>query len=140
MGFWIFMLIMNLLIPVTMIGFGRLFMYKAPGAINVVYGYRTPMSMKNQDTWDFAHKFAGALWLKWGKWLTVITVVVMLLLIGKDEDFIGTVGGVLCMVQLVPLVYVIVPTESALKCTFDAKGNRRKPKAAVENAGGGGAV
>ena len=47
MGFWIFMLIMNLLIPVTMIGFGRLFMYKAPGAINVVYGYRTSISMKN---------------------------------------------------------------------------------------------
>lgn len=142
MGFWIFMLIMNLLIPVTMLGFGRLFMYKAPGAINAVYGYRTTMSMKNQDTWDFAHKHAGALWLKWGKWLAVVSVVIMLLLIGRDADTIGTVGAVLCLVQCVPLIYVIVPTESALKRTFDSKGNRKKPKlqTVVKDQNGGNAV
>jgi uncharacterized membrane protein len=125
MGFWIFMLIMNLLIPATMIGFGRLFVHKAPGAINVVYGYRTAMSMKNQDTWDFAHKVAGAFWLKWGKMLATITILLMLLLLGKDEEFIGNVGGVLCMIQLIPLIYVIVPTERALKRTFDQNGNHK---------------
>ena len=54
MGFWIFMLIMNLLIPFTMIGFGRHFMRKAPQKINGIYGYRTTMSMKNRETWEFA--------------------------------------------------------------------------------------
>lgn len=34
MGFWIFMLVMNLLIPATMAGFGRAFLKKAPGKIN----------------------------------------------------------------------------------------------------------
>ena len=33
MGFWIFMLIMDLLLPFTMIGFGRYFMKKAPKEI-----------------------------------------------------------------------------------------------------------
>ena len=51
MGFWIFMLIMDLLIPFTMIGFGKMFLKKAPDQINYVFGYRTSMSMKNQDTW-----------------------------------------------------------------------------------------
>ena len=55
MGFWIFMLIMDLLLPFTMIGFGRYFMKKAPKEINSVFGYRTSMSMKNKDTWEFAH-------------------------------------------------------------------------------------
>lgn len=32
MGFWIFMLIMDLLIPFTMIGFGKMFLKKAPGS------------------------------------------------------------------------------------------------------------
>ena len=59
MGFWIFMLIMDLLLPFTMIGFGRYFMKKAPKEINSVFGYRTSMSMKNKDTWEFAHKYCG---------------------------------------------------------------------------------
>ena len=46
MGFWIFMLVMILLIPITMIGFGKLFLKQAPGEINAVFGYRTTMSMK----------------------------------------------------------------------------------------------
>ena len=59
MGFWIFMLIMDLLLPFAMIGFGRYFMKKAPKEINSVFGYRTSMSMKNKDTWEFAHKYCG---------------------------------------------------------------------------------
>ncbi|MBO5346760.1 MAG: SdpI family protein [Lachnospiraceae bacterium] len=132
MGFWIFMLIMNMLLPTTMLGFGWIFLHKAPKSINWAYGYRTAMSTKNQDTWDFAHQYAGKLWFKWGKWLLVISVVVMLLLIGQSEAIISAVGGVLCMVELVPLVYVIVPTERALKQTFDSKGNRRKKKPEVQ--------
>ena len=62
MGFWIFMLIMDLLLPFTMIGFGRYFMKKAPKEINSVFGYRTSMSMKNKDTWEFAHKYCGKVW------------------------------------------------------------------------------
>ena len=132
MEFWIFMLIMNMLLPATMLGFGWIFLHKAPKSINWAYGYRTAMSTQNQDTWDFAHQYAGKLWFKWGKWLLVISVVVMLLLIGQSEAMIGTVGGVLCMVELVPLVYVIIPTEKALKQTFDSKGNRRKKKPEVQ--------
>ena len=40
MGFWIFMLIMDLLLPFTLIGFGRYFMKKAPKKINTVFGSR----------------------------------------------------------------------------------------------------
>ena len=45
MGFWIFMLIMDLLLPFTMIGFGRYFMKKAPKEINSVFGYRTSITL-----------------------------------------------------------------------------------------------
>ena len=46
MGFWIYMLIMDLILPFTMIGFGKYFIKKAPKEINGVFGYRTSMSMK----------------------------------------------------------------------------------------------
>ena len=132
MGFWIFMFIINMLIPAMMLGFGWVFLHKAPKTINWGYGYRTTMSMKNQDTWDFAHRYAGKLWFKWGKWLLIISVLAILPLIGQSEDIVGGIGGVWCLIECVPLVYVIVPTERALKQTFDSKGNRRKKKEAVE--------
>ncbi len=46
MGFWIFMLLMDLLIPLTMVVFGKMFMTKSPKNINAVFGYRTTMSTK----------------------------------------------------------------------------------------------
>ena len=61
MAFWVFMLIMGLLIPLTMVGFGKLFLTRAPKNINMVFGYRTVMSMKNRDTWEFAHKMIAHL-------------------------------------------------------------------------------
>ena len=78
MGFWIFMLIMDLLLPFTMIGFGRYFMKKAPKEINSVVGYRTSMSMKNKDTWEFAHKYCGKVWYVCGMVMLPITVIFML--------------------------------------------------------------
>ena len=126
MGFWIFMLIMNLLIPVTMIGFGKYFIKSAPGNINIVFGYRTSMSMKNQDTWEFAHTYCGKLWYKWGMILLVITVIAMLFLLGKSVDTISYWGGTICMIQLLPLIGGIGPTENALRKNFDKNGKRIK--------------
>ena len=126
MGFWIFMLVMNLLIPIMMIGFGKYFMKSAPGSINIVFGYRTSMSMKNQDTWKFAHEYCGKLWCKWGKIMLIITVIVMLFLLGKSEDTIGNWGAAICIVQLIPLIGTIFPTENALRRTFDKDGKRIK--------------
>lgn len=124
MGFWIFMLIMNLLIPVMMICFGKYFMKSAPGNINIVFGYRTSMSMKNQDTWKFAHEYCGNLWFKWGKITLILTVIAMLFLLGKSGDTIGNWGGTICMIQLIFLIGAIGPTESALRRTFDKDGKR----------------
>ena len=124
-GFWIFMLLMDLLTPLTMTGFGRLFLTKPPEKINAVFGYRTTMSMKNKDTWEFAHKFCGRLWFRWGLALLPIAVIPLLFVLGSSIDTIGTVGGIVCMVELVPLAGSILPTEAALKKTFDPNGARR---------------
>lgn len=125
MGFWIFMLIMNLLIPVTMIGFGSYFMKNAPKEINAVFGYRTSMSMKNKDTWEFAHKYCGKIWYVCGMVMLPITVIFMILVIGKNEDCVGRIGGIIGGVQLVLLIGSILPTEIALRKNFDKNGTRR---------------
>lgn len=125
MGFWIFMLCMDLLIPVMMILFGWIFMKKPPKNINGFYGYRTPRSTRNQDTWDFAHKYHGKIWFTWGVILLPVSIMAMLLVYGKEIDTIGNWGGILCYIQLVPMVGSILLTERALKQRFDNYGNKR---------------
>ena len=124
MRFWIYMLLMDLLLPFTMIGFGRYFMKKAPKEINGVFGYRTSMSMKNKETWEFAHKYCGRIWYISGLIILPATVIFMLLVMGKDVETVGIVGGIVMGVQLVPLIGSIIPTEIALRKTFDKSGKR----------------
>lgn len=125
MGFWIYMLCIGLLFPAIMLVMGRYFMKTAPKEINYIFGYRTNMSMKNRDTWEFAHKYIGKLWFRFGWILVPITIIPMLFVLGKSEDIIGTVGAVVVVVDLIILISAIFPTEMALKKTFDKDGNRK---------------
>ena len=125
MEFWIFVLIMDLLIPCVMIGFGKYFMKKAPNEINAMFGYRTSMSMKNKETWDFAHQYCGKIWYICGLITLPITIILMFSIIGKSTDYVGTVGTIIVFVQLVPFIGCIFPTELALRKKFDKNGKRR---------------
>lgn len=124
MGFWIFMLIMDTLIPITMIGFGKMFMKKAPKEINMAFGYRTNMSTKNRDTWEFAHIYCGKLWYICGIILLPLSIILLFFVIGKNEDIVGTLGGFICTIQLICLIGAIFPTERALRKNFDKNGCR----------------
>ena len=126
MAFWTFTLAMDLLIPLMMIGFGRLFLTRPPRKINALFGYRTSMSMKNQDTWEFAHRYCGRLWLRWGLILLPLSVLPLFFVGGQDAATVEMVGQVVAAVQLIPLIGSIFPTEAALKRTFDQNGVRRQ--------------
>lgn len=124
MGFWIFMFVMDMMVPLIMIGFGKYFQKSAPKEINLVFGYRTSMSMKNRDTWEFAHKYCGKIWYKYGLALLVVSVSTLLFTIGKNENIVGTAGGILCTLQIICLIGSIYPTEKALRQNFDSNGKR----------------
>ena len=124
MGLWIYMFLMDLLIPICMFGFGKRFQSRPPREINSAVGYRTSMSMKNEDTWQFAHHYMGRIWKISGIVTGAITLVVFLFLYGKGEDTVGTVGGVLCFIQMIPLIGVVAPTENALHKAFDKDGKK----------------
>lgn len=127
MGFWLFILIMDLLIPGVMMVLGKRFQNKAPLHINPIYGYRTSMSMKNQDTWKFAHQYCGKFWFRAGILELPFSILVILTVFGKNNNVIGAVGGILCCAQLVSIIISIYFTEKALKKTFDQNGQRKRP-------------
>ena len=109
MWFWWFMLACDLLIPAIMILTGRMMWKHCPKKINGLLGYRTTRSMKNNDTWRFAHMHCGRLWWRVGWVLLLLSAAVHLPFYHSDP---GTIGK--------------FPTEHALKKTFRDDGTRRE--------------
>ena len=52
-------------------------------------------------------------------------VMAIALVFGKEPGTVGTVGGIITMLQLIPLGGAIIPTEIALRKNFDENGKRR---------------
>ncbi len=124
-SFWFFMFFITFIIPLVMILFGIRFVKFAPREINNTYGYRTGMSMKNKDTWSFAHMYIGRLWFKLGIILLILSIISMLFTLMMPLDSVGIFGGVVVGIQLIVMITPIFFTEKALKQNFDKNGNSR---------------
>ncbi len=116
--------LINILISFTMIVFGLLFIKKPPSKINYIYGYRTQMSMKNKDTWNFAHRYAGKVWLISGVVTLIISLILVLSL--QDQQIYQLAMYAMVFKQTVVLVAVIPITEIALRKNFDKSGIRKQ--------------
>lgn len=125
MAFKIFVYSCNLLIPIVMVIFGSVFVKHPPGSINMAYGYRTKRSMKNQETWDFAHEYCGRIWKNAGIISLIITLLISFAVFFMDDDGAGYISLILVHLQLVILIGSIYPVEKALKKNFDDNGNRK---------------
>ena len=126
MGFWSYMLLINLPLPIAMIILGLTFCKKAPKSINRIFGYRTARAMKTRDTWEFAHRFCGRIWWISGLVLIPIVIAVMACLVEKDTKTVGYAGAVLLLTPLCLIVLSVLFTEKALKKTFDRNGTKIK--------------
>ena len=118
MGFWIFMVCANLMMPLLMIIFGAVFLHWPPREINGFYGYRTAKSMKSQEAWDFAQMYFGKVWLRTGLIMLIPSVLAMLPCMGESDGKVGLWSLILCTVECVIMVLSILPIERALKRRF----------------------
>ncbi len=74
----------------------------------------TSRSRRDQESWDFAHRYCGHLCLK-------NSFILLLLSLGLVVIFAHLSDAVLAMltlVQIIPFLVVIAKTEKALKATF----------------------
>ena len=125
MWFWWFMLISDLLIPIIMVVGGRMMWKHCPKNINSMSGYRTTRSMKNMDTWKFAHEYCGKLWWKIGWIMIILSALIYIPLYQSDNNVIGIAGVVLITIQCIILIVSIYPTEKALKEHFNNDRTRK---------------
>lgn len=122
MKFWIFMFIVTLLIPTSLL----LTWYLCPKikTINNVSGYRTKRSMQNQDTWDFAQKYCSKISLYMFFPSLILAIAIMTTVINKPVDLIGWIGLCITMIQMISFIVIIISTEKALKKSFDESKNK----------------
>lgn len=123
MGFKVFMAFAVLLIPGIMVFFGRVMADHPPKTINAAYGYRTTMSMLNQDTWDYAQAACAKRWRRWGRVLALITLV--LLIVALSRSTFADVLGFYTAFETAFLLASVAATEIDLRRTFDREGRRK---------------
>ncbi len=123
--FQISMFVCNLLVPVLITVCGFMMYKRPPKEINDIYGYRTSMSKKNKETWKFAHDYCGRLWIKVGIIMLIVSIIIQIFFINSNNDTIGTMTCILCIIQTIILVITIIPVERALKQNFDKDGNKK---------------
>lgn len=120
-----FYIIFTLFIPLLMIVCGYLMYKHPPKDINGIIGYRTERSMKNSETWAFAHDFCGRLWIKLGAAATVISLFVSVLYFFVNDNASVALMCIMEFIQVLVILFSIMPIERALKRNFDDNGNRK---------------
>ena len=125
MEIWISVSVSVLLIPIIILIIGFWFSKKPPENINHLLGYRTARSMKNEQTWAFAQKYTGKVFKFSGIIILVLSIILMLLVLGKDEKVVANCGRVICVLQVVMILVSIIPVECALKKNFNDDGTKK---------------
>ena len=126
----IYLIVTTLLTPLTIWGFGSFWKKNPPKKINNTYGYRSGMSMKNQETWDFAHAHCSKVMRKAGIIMAIfssfcIAILLILKLNGLITSIdIMTIQLIIIFVQVIALIMCFILTEKTLKRNFDRNGKR----------------
>ena len=124
MWFWWFIFFIDLLVPVAMLIGGYFLVYHPPKHIQKGYGYRTSRSMTNEETWKFANRRCGQIWMKSGAYMLAASVIVQLPFFGRGDGIVGAMSCVLTAAQCIVMLSTIYFVERDLKRTFDKDGNR----------------
>lgn len=92
---------------------GAILFYFPPKEINLIYGYRTNRSMKNQESWDFAQKFSSKKMIISGVLLTLIGLIISIISLDNQLQLYVS----LLLIGL-SLFWMIFTTENQLKKRF----------------------
>lgn len=114
-----------LIIPLLLIILGLLFTKRKLPKVNIIIGYRTSLSMKNEDTWEVANRTLGKIWRIVGLIMLLVSAISTIPFLGASEDTIGTAITIITLIQTVIIVLTIIPVEIKLRKTFDENGHRK---------------
>lgn len=107
---------MIIILGIIFIIIGFIFKAFPPKKINSILGYRTLLSMKNQDTWNEAHKYSANTFIIVG----VIFIPLQFVLSKLNISY-----GYEKIIFLICAVLMIITNEVHLKKVFNNDGSRK---------------
>lgn len=84
-----------------------------PKKINMLYGYRTTRSMKNQEQWDFSQKYSAKLLMLCGLFLILISNISLLITLNNKAKLFISLALIIGSVM-----FLLFKTENELKNRF----------------------
>ena len=111
----------HLLIGPLLLVISLIFFCFPPKKINLIYGHRTSMSMKNQDTWNEANKRSSFMMLLVSALTCILQLIGIVFNINTDSTILY--ASVFLVAGLIIGGIVI---EKQLRTIFDKDGNRKK--------------
>ena len=108
----------NLLLPSLLCGVifiitGFIMLKFPPKKINMLYGYRTNRSMKNQENWDFAQKYSAKLLMRSGLFLVLLSGLSLIFPFSNKLKLIVSLALVIGSI-----IILLIKTETELKKRF----------------------
>ncbi|SEA20007.1 SdpI family protein [Bizionia paragorgiae] len=102
------------LVGIIFFAVGVIMLLFPPKKINVLYGYRTTRSMKNQEQWDFAQNYSSKLLIIFG------AVLALLSLLGYCIDISDNTEAIMSTILIIgTVILILIKTEKAIKTKFN---------------------
>ena len=111
---------LHLLIGPLMLVISLIFFYFPPKKINLIYGHRTSMSMKNQDTWNEANKRSTHMMLLVSALTCILQLIGIVFNINQETTILYAT-----VFLVAGLIIGVIVIEKQLKTIFDKDGNRK---------------
>ena len=124
MKFWILMVILDLIVPFVMIGFGWYLLNSKIG-IKKIFGYKTVMMMKNMDTENLLIISVCTYYFLVGLIVMPISIIVIIFVIFDTIGTVALIGGMILTLQGLLSAGAPLVVEIAFRKIFDKNGLRR---------------
>lgn len=110
--------VISLILPLGIVLYGYLYKNVAANKMSNFFGYKTDRTQLSKETWEYANKRVGEIWMKLGGIYTVIVILLLLIFPSQREKPSLLVIALALIVSMIPFPIV----EKELKKRFDDKG------------------
>lgn len=103
---------------------GLLLMNASTSKPNNIIGFRTKRAFLSKETWAYANKEAGSLFIKTGiAYLAIISLILLISFFINLKDIFGEIYVIIpVIVPAVFIPYIIIKVQNGLKDNFDDNG------------------
>lgn len=112
--------VLVMIVPVAMFVIGLRWRLKPPPFKTSGLVYRTEVTERTPEIWEFAHIHCGKLWSRFGVIMAVISTVLMVVLPGSYQKFLLW----LLTAQMLIMCVTVFMIDLLSKNLFDENGNR----------------